>query len=66
MQEMRGGKDYDASFASRMKGCDLFAELLAQRFQVVLKRYGLQKLPRAVDVSQFQPPSLATAQGRLF
>jgi DNA repair photolyase len=66
VQEMRGGKDYDANFASRMKGRGLFAELLAQRFQVALKRYGLQKLPAAVDVSQFRPPSKPKAQGSLF
>ena len=66
VQEMRGGKDYDANFASRMKGRGLCAELLAQRFQIALKRYGLQKLPKAVDVSQFRPPSIPTAQSSLF
>ena len=66
VQEMRGGQDYDASFASRMKGRGLFAELLAQRFQIALKRYGLEKLPRAVDVSHFKPPVEPRAQQALF
>ena len=66
VQEMRGGKDYEANFANRMKGRGLFAELLAQRFQIALKRYGLQKLPKAVDVSQFRPPTIPTAQSSLF
>jgi DNA repair photolyase len=66
VQEMRGGRDYDPDFAQRMKGRGLFAELLAQRFQIALKRYGLQKLPSAVDVSQFRAPSVGAAQGHLF
>ena len=66
VQEMRGGKDYDSAFASRMKGRGLFAELLARRFQIALKRYGLQKLPKTVDVSQFKPPTKPTAQSCLF
>lgn len=66
VQEMRGGRDYDPDFAHRMKGQGLFAELLAQRFQIALKRYGLQKLPSAADVSQFQAPAASAAQSRLF
>ncbi|NVO05548.1 MAG: radical SAM protein, partial [Rhodoferax sp.] len=70
VQEMRGGKDYDANFATRMKGKGMFAELLAQRFQIALKRYGLQKLRTAGDVSQFKRPAASaqghSAQARLF
>ena len=56
VQEMRGGKDYDPNFATRMKGSGLFADLLKQRFAVALKRCGLQKVPGTWDVSQFQAP----------
>jgi DNA repair photolyase len=68
VQEMRGGKDYDPNFATRMKGSGLFATLLAQRFQIALKRYGLQKVSKLVDVSQFTPPRPAqhSAQASLF
>ena len=66
VQEMRGGKDYDAHFATRMKGRGLFAELMAQRFQIALKRYGLQKLQASADVSQFKPPVPRSTQSRLF
>ena len=41
-------------------------ELLTQRFKVALKRYGLQKLPKTVDVSQFRQPTKPTAQSSLF
>jgi DNA repair photolyase len=66
VQEMRGGKDYVPAFASRMTGRGLFAELLARRFQIALKRYGLQKLPTEVSASLFRPPSIPTAQSSLF
>lgn len=39
---------------------------LAQRFKIALKHYGLQKLPGDVDVSQFKPPAIPTAQSSLF
>jgi DNA repair photolyase len=66
IQATRGGKDYDPNFATRMKGSGLFAELLAKRFAIALNRYGLQKMPRAWDLSQFQVPQPATTQARLF
>ncbi|WP_342618885.1 PA0069 family radical SAM protein [Rhodoferax sp. GW822-FHT02A01] len=66
VQQMRGGKDYDPDFATRMKGSGLFASLLAQRFQIALKRYGLQKPPTLADVSQFTPPQVPSAQSSLF
>lgn len=62
IQATRGGKDYDANFATRMKGSGLFAELLKQRFTVALKRYGLQKMPRSWDTSQFEAPLMASAR----
>ena len=66
VQATRGGRDYDANFATRMKGAGVFADLLAQRFRVALKRYGLQKLPAFSDVTQFQRPSVDRAQCDLF
>jgi len=70
IQATRGGKDYDANFATRMKGSGLYADLLKQRFAIALKRYGLQKMPRSWDVSQFQVPQQARspdeAQASLF
>src|SRR5690606_181526 len=33
IQDMRGGKDYDADFATRMKGEGIWADLIRQRFE---------------------------------
>ncbi len=57
VQDMRGGKDYEAHFATRMKGYGLFADLLKQRFALALRRTGLQKVPGRWDVSQFRRPA---------
>ena len=39
IQDMRGGKDYDSDFATRMKGSGPWAELIGQRFQTASRRW---------------------------
>ena len=65
IQEMRGGKDYDSDFATRMKGSGTWAALLKQRFEKAARRLGFnaKKLPFRTDL--FRPPS-AEGQGSLF
>jgi DNA repair photolyase len=61
VRDMRGGKDYDASFATRMKGEGLWADLMNQRFHQAARRLGLNERRRGIlDMSQFvraQPPA---------
>jgi DNA repair photolyase len=61
VRDMRGGKDYDASFATRMKGEGLWADLMNQRFHKAARRLGLNERRRGIlDMSQFvraQPPA---------
>ncbi|MDE1183616.1 PA0069 family radical SAM protein [Paraburkholderia sp.] len=59
VRDMRGGKDYDSNFATRMKGDGLWADLLKQRFQQAVRRLGLNERQRGIlDMSQFKakPP----------
>ena len=65
IQEMRGGKDYDSDFASRMKGHGLWADLIRQRFEKTCRRLGFNRERVALDLSQFRPAS-AAGQGSLF
>ena len=65
VQDMRGGKDYDADFATRMKGSGPWAELLAQRFRTAARRLGFNRERVELDVSLFRPPG-PEGQGRLF
>ncbi len=54
IRDMRGGKDYDASFAHRMKGEGAWADLIRQRFHKAVRRLGLNERRHGIlDVSQF-------------
>jgi DNA repair photolyase len=65
IHDMRGGKDYDSDFATRMKGSGTWAALLKQRFEKAARRLGFnaKTLPFRTDL--FRPPS-AEGQGSLF
>lgn len=65
IHEMRGGKDYDANFATRMKGDGLWSELIRQRVHKATSRSGLTRERYELDVSRFVRPR-ATPQGELF
>lgn len=65
VRQMRGGRDYDAAFGTRMTGTGVFAQLLAQRFRKARARLGYGRLPE-LDASRFVPPRRATPQGELF
>jgi DNA repair photolyase len=55
VRDMRGGKDYDSSFAHRMKGEGLWADLLKQRFAKATRRLGLNARQHGIlDMSQFR------------
>ena len=59
IHEMRGGRDNDPNFGSRMTGQGLFAKLLAQRFEKARVRFGLNdETGFELDCSRFRPPSL--------
>jgi DNA repair photolyase len=52
VQQMRGGKDYDSSFGTRMRGTGPLAELLRSRFQMACRRLRL-------GTGRHQPPNTA-------
>lgn len=73
VREMRGGKDYDADFASRMRGTGIWADLIRQRFYKTADRLGFRYNRFELDTSQFRPPPRPTrsraadvGQGSLF
>ncbi|MDH5342202.1 MAG: PA0069 family radical SAM protein [Betaproteobacteria bacterium] len=69
VQAMRGGRDNDPEFGSRMRGAGELAGLLKQRFNVACKKAGLNQARRgegiSCDTSQFRVPG-AGRQGSLF
>jgi DNA repair photolyase len=65
VRQMRGGKDYESGFGTRMTGEGPFAQLIAQRFRKARERLGYGRLP-ALDASRFVPPRRPSPQGELF
>ena len=65
IQEMRGGKDYDSDFATRMKGSGPWADLLGQRFRKAAGRIGFNAKKVDFRTDLFRPPAQG-GQGSLF
>ena len=64
VREMRGGRDNDARFGSRMKGEGVWAQLLSQRFQKAAARVGLNRQRVELDLGQFRKPVPVRADGQ--
>lgn len=65
VHDLRGGKDYDSDFATRMKGSGPWAELFAQRFRKTVQRLGFNQQRVDLDETLFRPPGQG-GQGQLF
>src|SRR3954466_4594280 len=62
VHQMRGGRDNDPRFGTRMSGTGNYADLIAKRFDIACRKHGLnsREAPRAraeLDCSRFRPPS---------
>jgi DNA repair photolyase len=57
IRETRGGKLYDADFDQRMTGQGVYADLIAQRFALAKKRYGLDGERTALRTDLFRAPA---------
>jgi len=67
IQQLRGGKDYDARFGKRFSGDGVYAELLARRFDLAYRRLGFdRRRHQGLDVRKFVPPRPPSPQGELF
>ena len=65
LQDCHGGKLYQSSFKTRMKGRGWYADLLAKRFKIAYRRAAFE--PRLeLDCAQFRPPTRDRAQLNLF
>lgn len=66
LRDLRDGRDYDASYHSRMSGKGVFASLIAGRFNTACRKLGLNRKRHELDCSQFKPPQVAGTQYKLF
>ncbi len=65
IQQMRGGRDNDPQFGSRMRGEGLFADLIARRFEVACRRLALNRERAPMDTSRFTPPRTEAQRAQL-
>jgi hypothetical protein len=63
---MRGGKDYDSAFGTRMTGRGPYAWMLGRRFETACARLGLNGRKTVVTTEHFAPPRPRTEQLSLF
>jgi DNA repair photolyase len=66
VRQMRGGRDYDPDWGKRMKGEGPIADLLARRFAIARRRFGLDRPQPPLDISQFRVPPRSGDQIDLF
>src|SRR6185436_7673147 len=59
VRDLRGGKDYDANWGTRMRGTGAYASIIEKRFEVACRRFGLNEEGARVklDASKFRPPA---------
>ena len=62
VRQMRGGRENDPSFGSRMSGTGNYAELMQKRFDIACRRFGLNKREALdLDCNRFRPPCLSSS-----
>jgi DNA repair photolyase len=68
VRQMRGGRENDPNFGTRMSGTGNYAELMEKRFEIACRRFGLnRKETPDLDCKLFRPPasSSSPASGQL-
>ncbi len=65
IQSLRGGRDNDPDFFTRMQGQGPWAELLRTRFHIALRKHGLGNMRLDLRTDLFRPPERG-GQMRLF
>ena len=58
VRSIRGGKDNDPDFFTRMKPSGIWADLFRARFKLACKRAGIGKTRLELDCSQFRQPEV--------
>ena len=66
IRQMRGGKDYDSQWHTRMKGTGPYAEMIARRFHMAVKRLALNRERTPFALDKFRRPPRPGDQLRLF
>ena len=65
VQDARGGADYVPDFGGRMRGEGAYADLIARRFELAIKKLGMNRRRLKLRSDLFLPPEKDERQGRL-
>jgi DNA repair photolyase len=66
IRDMRGGKDYDSTFGTRMTGTGPIAWMIGRRIEVACERLGFNTTTVKTTTEHFRPPLPAAEQLDLF
>jgi DNA repair photolyase len=66
IRDMRGGKDYDATWGKRMKGTGPYAWMIGRRFEMACEKLGLNECKFSLSTEHFRHPKPDSAQLSLF
>ena len=66
IRDMRGGKDYDSTFGTRMTGKGPIAWMIGRRFEVACERLGFNVTSVKTTTEHFRPPLPSAKQLSLF
>jgi DNA repair photolyase len=66
IRDMRGGKDYDSTFGTRMTGKGPIAWMIGRRFEIACKRLGFNVTSVKTTTEHFRPPLPSAEQLSLF
>src|SRR6516164_4281230 len=66
IRDMRGGKDYDSTFGTRMTGKGPIAWMIGRRFEVASERLGFNVTSVKTTTEHFRPPLPSAEQLTLF
>jgi DNA repair photolyase len=66
IREMRGGRDYDSQWGTRMKGTGPMAWMIGRRFEMACERLGLNKRRSKLTTDHFARPPRRGQQLSLF
>ncbi len=66
IRDMRGGKDYDSAWGTRMKGTGPYAWMIGRRFEVACEKLGMNVKRTQLTTEHFRKPKPETEQLNLF
>ncbi len=66
VRDMRGGKDYDSTWGTRMKGTGPYAWMIGRRFELACEKLGLNATRTPLSTQHFRAPKAGSEQLNLF